>query len=83
MPIVNCTVLFHYMDVGIKVPSGLTFLVFCNPTIKNISYLILSYHITNCILSALSGEIGMIRDLESRQEKNIDAFAKLGEKKKK
>ncbi len=33
------TVLFHYMDVGIKVPR-LMFLVICNLTIKNISYLI-------------------------------------------
>ncbi len=33
------------MDVSTKVPSGLMFLVICNPTIKNIlSYLILSYH---------------------------------------
>ncbi len=31
------------MDVGIKIPSGLMFLVICNPTIKNIFYLILSY----------------------------------------
>ncbi len=29
--------------VAIKVPSGLMFLVICNPTIKTISYLILSY----------------------------------------
>ncbi len=28
------------MDVSIRVPSGLMFLVICNPTIKNISYLI-------------------------------------------
>ncbi len=32
--------------VGIKVPSGLMFLVICNLTIKNISYLILSYLIS-------------------------------------
>ncbi len=30
--------LFHYMDDGIKVPSGLMFLVICNLTIQNISY---------------------------------------------
>ncbi len=35
---------FHYMDVGIKVPSALMFLVICNPTIKNICYLILTYY---------------------------------------
>ncbi len=31
------------MDVGIKVPSGLMFLVICNLTRNDISYLILSY----------------------------------------
>ncbi len=45
------TVLFHYMDVGVKVPSGFMFLVICNTAIKNISYLILSlsYHIIGVI----------------------------------
>ncbi len=47
----NCTVLFHYMDVSIKGPSGLMLLVLCYLTIKNISYLILaqgmSTYVTN------------------------------------
>ncbi len=48
----NCTVLFHYMVVGIKVRSGLMFLVICNLIIKNISYLILSLIVSIQIVHA-------------------------------
>ncbi len=40
------------MDVSKNVPIGLMFHVICNPPIKNISYLILSYSRLLCPLAA-------------------------------